>query len=294
MNNINLGQTIILSDNDNSDPQTFSFLEVTVSLATERGEYYLNRGKDNEDRVATSVARVNDNSSIIIDMICDGVGGYERGAEASQYMCETLKELCETKIIPVDDNDLETHIVRELITKTIQKYEKQNFNLLSGTAFVLSIRHNVSLTIAHLGDCNGFLFAPDGTFIQKTRDHKPEAFEDRFRLTEYLHLNDPRHLMDRVRWIKSELSEHPDGLILILTSDGISDNLNTSIDERECHPQLTKLIQRDFQKEDTTNLCGSIMEEAKERMKLKGTRKGQELDVKPDNSTCLVRYFPAS
>ena len=82
------GLTILGSDDDSS-VHTYRFQDKSVvAMATERGEKYRKVQKENQDRVATGMLVMKDGREINVDVVCDGLGGYPRGFEASPLFCE--------------------------------------------------------------------------------------------------------------------------------------------------------------------------------------------------------------
>lgn len=281
-----INNAFILSSDDDPNVVTFQQGSSELSLSTIRGELYKSKNKSNQDCIATGHIKAENNSELFLDLVCDGVGGYEDGAKAAQLFCKTLKLICQEGEVSSMTGE---EILKQLISNALITYERDNLKYESGTTFLLALTRNQQLEIFHLGDSRALLFQTNGDFFMQSEDHKSGVFNERFLLTEYFHQTDEEYLLEKVGRTNIDLNDYPKGLVLILASDGVTDNLNVSVEDRECHPNISKLIKDNFSNHSTDILCSTIMSEANKNMSLQGTDEGEKLDVKPDNSACLVR-----
>jgi len=254
---------IILSHDDAQDP---TLLEGgVVAMATRRGLAYEQMGKVNQDRVASGTF-----GDVQVDLVADGLGGYEDGAIAAQLLAESLESTAE-----------------ETLKKALTRYREDGLQSPAGTTLLHSRLERKVLTISHIGDSRALLFSSSGDLIWQSQDHKPAEFLHRFKLTKYVHQMDEADLLAQ---LNTEVLELDQDALLVLASDGIIDNLKVSIEEQECAPVIGELI---ASAQTPEQICLNLMELANARMALKGTEEGDELDVKPDNSSCLVRMIYA-
>jgi len=269
--------------NTNDDPKVvLQQSEASLmAMSTLRGDMYRAEGKNNQDCVASFTA-----GKMMIDMVCDGLGGYadQNGEQAALMCCEEAEKLLNS----FSQKGEPEEFFKELLRKTVTRYEQEGLGPNAGTTLLLMLTVNSKLSVFHLGDSRAMLFKPDGTFLIQTKDHKPADFMSRFKLTKYVYQTDPEELFSQTDEVTIELDQYPEGIVAILMSDGITDNLKTSIEKPECQTILSQLIR---EHQHAESLCAAIMKTANERMALKGTPQGEQLDVKPDNSTCLVRWF---
>lgn len=252
---------IILSHDEAQDPTLLE--DGMVAMATQRGEAYEQMEKANQDRVASGAFE-----DAQVDLIADGLGGYEDGAVAAQLLAESLQSTAE-----------------ETLKKTLERYREEGLQSPAGTTLLHSRLQAKVLTISHIGDSRALLFSPTGKLIWQSQDHKPTEFLHRFKLTKYVHQMEEADLLAQ---LSTEVLEMDQDSILVLASDGISDNLKVSIEDQECAPVIGEII---ASAQTPEQICLKLMELANTRMALKGTEEGDELDVKPDNSSCLIRMI---
>ena len=251
---------MILSHDDAQAPTVLE--DGRLALATRRGLAYEQAGKANQDRVATNG---------VADLVADGLGGYEDGAKAAQLLAENLQ------------SDPE-----ETLRKTLVSYEKQQLQSPAGTTFLHAVRKGSLLRVSHIGDSRALLYHQDGTLLWQSQDDKPASFEHRFKLTRYVHLMPEQQLLSQLTIDEIDLSSYDQPQVLILASDGITDNLKTSLEDQDCTALIGSIIQR---YQDSEAICSRLMEQANQRMALSGSPEGHRFDVKPDNSSCLVRII---
>jgi len=275
----------LLSTNDDFKIVSLPGLNSHLSMSTVRGEAYKAEGKNNQDCVASFSA-----GEVTVDIVCDGLGGYadQNGELAARLCCEEAEKIVEQGFEKMTPEEIPSYFLKKLLQQTTVRYAQENLGPQAGTTLLLMITIASQITVYHLGDSRAMFFTPDGAFVLQTVDHKSAEFLHRFKLTRYVYKTDPKELTAQADEWKVDLKNYPQGLIAVLMSDGITDNLKTSVDEPECTTALSELIKIH---RDAESLCATIMKQANEHMALKGTPEGEQLDVKPDNSACLVRWF---
>lgn len=273
--------------NTNDDPTIWSLKGPAseIALSTVRGEGYKAEGKNNQDCVASFFS-----GEVTVDIVCDGLGGYadQNGELAARFCCEEAEKIVQRGFETLTAEEIPPYFLKELLRQTTLRYQKEHLGPQAGTTLLLMITIASEITVYHLGDSRAMFFTPDGTFVLQTADHKPSEFLHRFKLTRYVYETDPNELVVQADELKLDLKKYPNGLIALLMSDGITDNVKTSLEQPEVQTTLSQLIRAN---PDATSLCESIMGFAEKRMEMIGTPEGNRLDVKPDNSACLVRWF---
>jgi len=103
-------------------------------------------------------------------IVCDGVGGSEDGATASDIVTNTIADFLiklDTKICVQDIKDSIAQAQIEL-----NKYRKSNPTFgNSGTTLALLVLNGKSAYTAHMGDSKVLLFKRNSTKIWSTKDH---------------------------------------------------------------------------------------------------------------------------
>lgn len=273
--------------NTNDDRTVLSVLGQTSSMAmsTVRGERYRSDGKDNQDCIASFSS-----GEVTVDLVCDGLGGYadQNGELAARYCCEEAEKIVQKGFEKMSEEDIPPYMLKELLLQTTLRYTKEHLGTQAGTTLLLMITIGSHITVYHLGDSRAMFFTPDGNLITQTKDHKPPEYMHRFMLTRYLYQTDPDDLYSHVDELNIDLKKYPEGLIALLMSDGVTDNLKTSLEQPESHTFLSQLI---LEHQEAVPLCEAIITASEKRMDLFGSIEGKKLDVKPDNVACLVRWF---
>lgn len=254
-----------------------------VSTYTDRGPKYRAADKPNEDLVATGTWMTNEGETYAVDLICDGLGGYEDGQMASLIAGQQLQQWVQNlhREAITDPQEL----IQNWISSTVQAYKSKSLDLKSGTTFVLAFWTPSELMIAHLGDSRAQLWDMEETkLLWESNDHKPDDFEQRFKLSAYLHQDDPGNLYSQVHFQTWSRDELPDETLLLLASDGFTDNMIPAADDRNCAAIIAEELAQDVTLEELTE---NLIIRAFERMELHGT--DTDLDPKPDNISLLIR-----
>lgn len=124
---------------------------------------------NNEDTLYPGVGEATEQSRLFL--VCDGMGGADKGELASQFVCEELTRYVDDVEPPIlDDWHLEQALAQA--HQRLYNYLKNN-PLLSrmGTTVALLQFHGQGVTVAHLGDSR-VAQVRGGIIIFQTRDHK--------------------------------------------------------------------------------------------------------------------------
>jgi len=124
--------------------------------------------QNNEDSIFPIREDLQKDSDTKLFIVCDGVGGAEKGEEASKIVCETFAESLRDKV-RLSENDLSA-ILKEA-EDAIDDYTEvyPNAKGMATTLALLAI-HQEGFTIAHIGDSRVYQVR-NGKIIFKTADH---------------------------------------------------------------------------------------------------------------------------
>lgn len=96
-------------------------------------------------------------------IVCDGMGGYEKGEVASQTVCQVLGKWFQDNAIPetpfVDDL---LHLALETAYQKLDKYDNGS-QMNMGTTLTLLYIHRHGITAAHIGDSRIYHIRPANT-----------------------------------------------------------------------------------------------------------------------------------
>jgi len=120
--------------------------------------------------------RPNQEDSIIqwnnrLFVLCDGMGGHEKGEVASQTVCQSLVTWFEEHINPDDlftDDKLREAL--EYAYQQLDKYADGNPKQM-GTTLTLLYIHKQGVTAAHIGDSRIYHIRPEVGVLYQSRDH---------------------------------------------------------------------------------------------------------------------------
>lgn len=105
-------------------------------------------------------------------VVCDGMGGYEKGEVASQTVCRVLGKWFQDNAIPetpfVDDL---LHIALETAYKELDKYDNGT-QMNMGTTLTLLYIHRHGVTAAHIGDSRIYHIRPANSFQNNDDNRK--------------------------------------------------------------------------------------------------------------------------
>lgn len=120
--------------------------------------------------------RPNQEDSIIqwnnrLFVLCDGMGGHEKGEVASQTVCQSLVTWFEQNVYPDDlftDDQLREAL--EYAYLQLDRYANGNLKQM-GTTFALLHINKQGVTAAHMGDCRIYHICPNIGTLYQSRDH---------------------------------------------------------------------------------------------------------------------------
>lgn len=124
---------------------------------------------NNEDRLFPLPGDVDEQTRLFL--VCDGMGGADKGEIASQLVAQQMAEYVTTRQeLVLDDQHLEQALV--LVGEALKAYIRANslVNRMGSTLALLQL-HQQGATIAHLGDSRVFQIR-NGEIIFQTKDHK--------------------------------------------------------------------------------------------------------------------------
>lgn len=130
----------------------------------------LGQRANQEDAIfpALGAEKVNDR----LFMVCDGMGGYERGEVASQIVCDTFSKA----LLPLIDAE-QTVSEADVLSALEQTYAIMDTHAVGkaqnmGTTLTLLALSDTGATIAHLGDSRVYHIRPTTReLLYRTRDH---------------------------------------------------------------------------------------------------------------------------
>ena len=104
-------------------------------------------------------------------VLCDGMGGHEKGEVASQTVCQSLTTWFEQKVNP--DAPFTDDQLREALEYTYQQLDKfaDDNPKQMGTTLTLLYIYKQGLTAAHMGDSRIYHIRPDVGVLYQSRDH---------------------------------------------------------------------------------------------------------------------------
>ncbi len=122
--------------------------------------------------------RSNQEDSIIqwnncLFVLCDGMGGHEKGEVASQTVCQSIVTWFEDNIKDDSFSDSQLREAIEYAYTELDKYDDGNPRKM-GTTLTLLYIHNRGVTAAHMGDSRIYHIRPsqhDEGILYQSRDH---------------------------------------------------------------------------------------------------------------------------
>ncbi|MBQ9229888.1 MAG: serine/threonine-protein phosphatase [Prevotella sp.] len=103
-------------------------------------------------------------------VLCDGMGGHERGEVASQTVCQLLVKWFSENIVDDSFTDEQLHAALEYAYTELDKYDNGSPKKM-GTTLTLLYIHNKGVTAAHIGDSRIYHIALTGNIVYQSRDH---------------------------------------------------------------------------------------------------------------------------
>lgn len=159
-------------------------------------------------------------NSLLISVLCDGVGSAKRGGTAARqcvkFFIDQFKTRPKAWDIPKTMDVFTRHINNLLFKESMAQYEK--IELL--TTLALAVIEGETLYTLNLGDSRIYLYRADGTFLQLTSDHTMDDEYMSYVLTQACGLSENVEL----NITKTTLNV---GDTLVLCSDGVYNLLDS-------------------------------------------------------------------
>jgi protein phosphatase len=141
------------------------FIEPAIPVAFS----YIGQRAVNQDRVYPAVGQATDQSQLFI--VCDGMGGADKGEIASQLLCEALVTYATSENQQFADTT-QLSAALALAYQAYDNYLKQHpFVSRMGSTLALLQFHEQGATVAHIGDSRVYQLR-NGAIIFQTQDHK--------------------------------------------------------------------------------------------------------------------------
>lgn len=103
-------------------------------------------------------------------VLCDGMGGHEKGEVASQTVCQSLVRWFEKNIKDESFSDDQLREALEYAYTELDKYDDGSPKKM-GTTLALLYIHNKGVTAAHIGDSRIYHIRPNAGVLYRSRDH---------------------------------------------------------------------------------------------------------------------------
>ncbi len=212
------------------------------------------RYKQNQDRF--KAGRLSDDTYFAI--LCDGMGGTSKGAEASEIAVDYIEQQLVSKLADITEpEDVEEFLFTTLEGGNKKIYELgQSENITMGTTAILLIVRNNMAQFVHAGDSRVYLVAKN-KIRQLTKDHSMvQDLIDTGRITEEQAQNHPnKNIITSALGVDFNLRVDYNEIklknsdILLLCSDGLSnmvsdEELGDIIIENEFYSTADLLIEK--------------------------------------------------
>jgi len=141
---------------------------MSIKIYTPEALNEIGKRSNNEDRIFPYKGMQTSDDKLFV--VCDGMGGHEKGEVASEIVCNTISEYISTRKI----NDLDEWHLAVAFNKAQEKIDEflRANPEASGMGTTLAMIHinSKSVTIAHCGDSRVYQIR-NGKIIFKTEDH---------------------------------------------------------------------------------------------------------------------------
>ena len=103
-------------------------------------------------------------------VLCDGMGGHEKGEVASQTVCQSLVKWFEGNIKDDFFSDDQLREATEYAYTELDKFDDNSLRKM-GTTLTLLYIYNSGVIAAHIGDSRIYHIRPNETILYQSRDH---------------------------------------------------------------------------------------------------------------------------
>ena len=139
-----------------------------ISLYHPHCLHEMGQRENNEDNVYPAKDSAPQSGAYQLYLVCDGVGGMERGEVASQITCDVIAKHLSGKD-HISESDIDHAVL--LAEQAIDSYIQQNIDALGmATTLTLLCTHEEGVTIAHIGDSRVYHIRA-GKILHQTFDH---------------------------------------------------------------------------------------------------------------------------
>ncbi|RAJ93091.1 protein phosphatase [Larkinella arboricola] len=130
---------------------------------------HIGQRTSNQDTVYPAVEGADDSSPLFL--VCDGMGGADKGEVASQLLCREIGAYAETAHFPVFDGEHLKAALEQAYAAYYAYLKQHPFVNRMGSTLALLQFHEQGATVAHLGDSRVYQVR-GGKIIFQTKDHK--------------------------------------------------------------------------------------------------------------------------
>ena len=141
-----------------------------IRLYPPQAIYELGKRSNQEDCISPALGSATADDRLFV--LCDGMGGHERGEVASRAICLGLTDYFHKNISP--ENILTDEQLQEAIEYSYQQLDMKDNGAFrkAGTTMTLLFFHRGGCTAAHIGDSRIYHVRPSSrTLLYKSRDH---------------------------------------------------------------------------------------------------------------------------
>ena len=103
-------------------------------------------------------------------VLCDGMGGHEKGEVASQTVCQSLVKWFENNIKDNSFSDGQLHTALEQAYSELDRFDNDSLRKMGTTLTMLYI-YSKGIIAAHMGDSRIYHIRPNVGILYQSRDH---------------------------------------------------------------------------------------------------------------------------
>lgn len=103
-------------------------------------------------------------------VLCDGMGGHEKGEVASQTVCQSLVKWFENNIKDDSFSDDQFHAALDQAYSELDRFDSASLRKM-GTTLTLLYIYSEGITAAHMGDSRIYHIRPNVGILYQSRDH---------------------------------------------------------------------------------------------------------------------------
>ena len=141
-----------------------------IKLAAPQFIYEIGKRANQEDYIYPAPGEANADSRVFI--VCDGMGGHEKGEVASKTVCETLAQAINSMIS--DDTIFDEEMLEKAIEQAYKQLDEKDNGAAKkmGTTLTMLVFHKGGCFMAHMGDSRIYHIRPaQKKILYMSRDH---------------------------------------------------------------------------------------------------------------------------